>query len=92
MRHWEAIVMLNEVKHLTVNHGDSMEMFRYAQHDIAPTAFSRFSPRGKKIAHTKAKETLARKLVALEAAHVRVTLEPPDQVALGHVDLPDIAE
>jgi carotenoid cleavage dioxygenase-like enzyme len=35
---------------------------------------------------------LARKLVALEAAHVRVALEPPDQVTLGHIDVPNFAE
>ncbi len=29
----EAIVMLNEVKHLDAIHCDPMEMFRFAQHD-----------------------------------------------------------
>ena len=48
-------------------------------------------PRWRKL-YKRRKVLLARKLVALEAAHVRVTLEPPDQVALGHVDLPDITE
>ena len=33
----KGIVMLNEVKHLTVIHCDSMEMFRFAQHDSALT-------------------------------------------------------
>src|SRR4051794_2858213 len=35
---------------------------------------------------------LACKLICLEAAHIRVALEPPDQVALGHVDIADIAK
>jgi len=33
--------MLNKVKHLAAEHCDSLEMFRYAQHDNAPTAFLR---------------------------------------------------
>jgi hypothetical protein len=36
--HCEAIVMLNEVKHLDVSPWNIMEMFRFAQHDNALTA------------------------------------------------------
>ena len=35
--HSDAIVMLNEVKHLAAEHCDSLEMFRCAQHDSVPT-------------------------------------------------------
>ena len=35
----DALVMLNEVKHLAVYPCDSVEMFRFAQHDTASTAF-----------------------------------------------------
>jgi hypothetical protein len=38
MRHCEAIVMVNEVKHLAAYLYDPIEMFRCAQHDNAPTA------------------------------------------------------
>jgi hypothetical protein len=37
MPHCKAIVMLNEVKHLSEEHCDFIEMFRFAQHDNAPT-------------------------------------------------------
>jgi hypothetical protein len=39
VRQRNAIVMLNEVKHLAGYQCDSKEMFRCAQHDSVPTAF-----------------------------------------------------
>ncbi len=39
IRPCEAIVMLNEVKHLAAYQWNFIEMFRFAQHDSVPTAF-----------------------------------------------------